>query len=350
METKRFILLPFAWLYGAVLWLRNRLYDWGWLTSTKYSVKTIVVGNLELGGTGKSPHTEYLLKLLLPKHHVATLSRGYKRATTGFVEADQNATAASIGDEPLQFYHKFPEARIVVDESRRNGIAQLLETGKTPDVILLDDAFQHRKVQGGLQILLTRYQRLYTEDWVVPAGRLREPRSGALRADIVVVTKCPSELSSKEQEQIALKLALQPQQQLFFSTVQYTNLYTSQGKSVPLDHIKNQEEIVLFSGIAHPAALEHWLKNQVKDVQHLIFNDHHNFTEEDLQTIRKKIDNIATAKKAILTTEKDWMRLKHLNLDMFKETTVYYLGISVSFLNDSGTTFDKHITDYVGNN
>ncbi len=222
MPKVRKLLYPFSLLYGSVTYLRNKFYDKGFFKSHSYEIPVIAVGNLSVGGTGKTPMVEYLIELLKQDRKVATLSRGYKRSSKGFHLLQGSETAAEVGDEPLQFKNKFPEVLVAVDESRSHGIEQLLQNSTPPDLILLDDAFQHRKVKAGLYILLTPYQKLYSNDLVLPAGDLREPKAGAKRADIVIVTKCPENFSEKEEKKVASKLKLQERQQLYFSSINYS--------------------------------------------------------------------------------------------------------------------------------
>ena len=221
MKFIRFILFPIVPIYYLVTWLRNKFYDTGIMSSKSYNIPVICVGNLSTGGTGKTPMIEYLIRLLKDEKPLATLSRGYKRKTKGFVLADENATADSIGDEPFQFFRKFEHIQVAVDGDRQNGIKQLITSENKPKVILLDDAYQHRKVKAGFNILLTAYNNLYFEDIVLPTGNLREPRSGAKRADIIVVTKCNKDLADTEKSAIANKLKLNKNQKLFFSYIDY---------------------------------------------------------------------------------------------------------------------------------
>ena len=206
MNLLRKLLFPFAILYGFITFLRNYLYDKGFLKSYSFNIPVIAVGNLSVGGTGKTPQIEYLIRLLSPNYKVATLSRGYKRKSEGFVLADANATAEIIGDEPFQYYKKFPTIKVAVAADRKNGIEQLLNQKEKPEIILLDDAFQHRKVKAGFYILLTSYGDLFSDDFILPTGNLRESRSGAKRADVIIVTKCPKDISDAEQERIRQKL------------------------------------------------------------------------------------------------------------------------------------------------
>lgn len=327
-------LFPFAILYGFITSIRNFLFDKGILKSYSFDVPIIAVGNLSVGGTGKTPQIEYLIRLLSPKYKVATLSRGYKRQSEGFILADSSSNAAILGDEPFQFYTKFKNIQVAVDADRKNGIEQLLSQTEKPEVILLDDAFQHRKVKAGFYILLTSYGDLFSDDFMLPTGNLRESRSGAKRANLVIVTKCPENLSFDEQEKIKTKLKLKSNQQLYFSYIDYDDSVYSEDKSMKVSEIKNLDKLLL-AGIAKPEPFFAHL--QSKDEDKLVFPDHHHFTEKELLEINDKAQN-----KIIITTEKDYVRLKGKLLNK----QLYYLPIRSSFLS-SVENFDLTILDYV---
>jgi tetraacyldisaccharide 4'-kinase len=331
MSILRKILLPFSLLYGGVMTVRNIFYDRELLKSSDFSTPVICVGNLSVGGTGKTPMIEYLLRLLLTQCRLATLSRGYGRKTSGYLELKGNEPAEAVGDEPLQFKVKFPQVQIAVDEDRRNGIEKLI-SNYDPDVILLDDAFQHRKVRAGLNILLTAYNNIYAEDFILPAGNLREPRAGASRAQIIVVTKCPADLSLKEQEDIKAKLRPEKDQSLYFSYIKYAEDIKKEDASIPLQSLKD-EKFTLLTGIAKPEPLVSFLRSKGLDFKHLKFPDHHNFTKSEVREIAK-----ATT---ILTTEKDYMRLKDLD-----HTRLFYLPIEMDFLNNK-QAFDEQIWHFI---
>lgn len=334
MQTFRKFLFPFALLYGAVTWIRNQFYNSKILSSTSWDLPVVCVGNLNAGGTGKSPMIEYLLRLLSDKRKVATLSRGYKRSSKGFRLLTGTETAKEVGDEPLQFKNKFPQALVAVDADRRNGINKLLD--KDPDVILLDDAFQHRKVKAGLNILLTAYGDLYTDDFMLPTGNLREPTEGAERAQIVVVTKCPLNLSMEEQERISRKLKLRNYQQLFFAGIDYHSLPMGKNGEASWSIFKD-ENIAVITGIANPVPFINHLYSLKLNFRHLKYSDHHNFTEKELESLKKE--------KTILTTEKDYMRLK----DRIPSDKLFYVPIQVSFLRDS-VKFDTLVESYIKEN
>lgn len=334
MNLLRKILFPFAVLYGLITSIRNFLFDKGILKSYSFDVPIIAVGNLSVGGTGKTPQIEYLIRLLSPKYKVATLSRGYKRQSKGFVLADSSSNAAILGDEPFQFYTKFNNIQVAVDADRKNGIQQLLSLPEKPEVILLDDAYQHRKVKAGFYILLTSYGDLYSDDFMLPTGNLRESRSGAKRANVVIVTKCPATLSLDEQKKIKANLNLDSNQELYFSYIDYDDSVHSGGKVLKVSEIKNVDKLLL-AGIAKPEPFFGYLQ-QDKD-ECLTYPDHHYFTEKELLEIKNKAQN-----KIIITTEKDFVRLK----ESISKEQLFYLPIRSSFLSAS-ENFDKTITNYV---
>lgn len=334
MLKARKLLYPFSLLYGGVTFLRNKLYDMGILKSKSYNLPVIAVGNLSVGGTGKTPMVEYLIKLLKKDYQVATLSRGYKRSSKGFQLLKGNETAAEVGDEPLQFKRKFPEIDVAVDERRSHGIEQLLQQKISPEVILLDDAFQHRQVKAGFYILLTPYQNLYSKDLLLPAGDLRESKSGAKRADMVVVTKCPENLSGDEQERIRQKLKLLPEQQLYFSSITYFDAIFGKERNFQLKELQKRH-FSLVTGIANPTPLVEYLKEQGLDFEHKAFPDHHNFSASEIKELKEK--------DLILTTEKDYMRLKN----DISEEHLFYLPIQIRILNGR-EAFENAIQSFIG--
>ncbi|MBF4470379.1 tetraacyldisaccharide 4'-kinase [Flavobacterium sp. HJJ] len=335
MNLLRKILFPFAILYGFITSIRNYLFDIGILKSHSFNLPIIAVGNLSVGGTGKTPQIEYLIRLLSDKYKVAALSRGYKRQSEGFILANSDSNALELGDEPFQFYQKFKNIQVAVDANRKNGIEQLLSHSNPPEVILLDDAFQHRKVKAGFYIMLTAYGDLYCDDYMLPTGNLRESRSGVKRAAIVVVTKCPSDLSKEKQNTIKKQLNLSPNQSLFFTFIAYDDVVYSNEKTIKVSVIKSREKLLL-AGIAKPESFFAHLK-QAND-ECLTFPDHHHFSESELQEIKKKAGD-----KIIVTTEKDFVRL---NGSILSEQ-LYYLPIKSTFLSD-GDNFDENILNYVG--
>ncbi|MBA9072534.1 tetraacyldisaccharide 4'-kinase [Flavobacterium gossypii] len=334
MMLLRKILFPFSVLYGLITSIRNFLFDKGILKSYSFDLPIIAVGNLSVGGTGKTPQIEYLIRLLSPNYKIATLSRGYKRKSEGFVLADENSDAAILGDEPFQFYKKFPNIQVAVDADRRNGIEQLLKISQ-PDIVLLDDAFQHRKVKAGLYVLLTAYGDLYSDDLILPVGNLRESRNGAERAKIIVVTKCPPDLSAKEQDRIQKKLKIDSDQKLCFTSIAYDEFVFSEEKQLSVSEIKPVDKLLL-AGIAKPEPFFAYLQSE-NDVI-LTFPDHHHFTEKDIAEIKNKAQD-----KKIITTEKDFVRLK----GRLPDSQLFYLPIKSHFIS-GGNDFDKTILNYVG--
>ncbi|WP_294962902.1 tetraacyldisaccharide 4'-kinase [uncultured Flavobacterium sp.] len=336
MNLLRKILFPFAILYGFITSIRNFLFDKGILKSTSFDIPVIAVGNLSVGGTGKTPQIEYLIRLLSDKYKVATLSRGYKRKSEGFVLADENSNAEILGDEPFQFYQKFPNVMVAVDANRTNGIQQLLSQNEKPEIILLDDAYQHRKVKAGFYILLTSYGDLYADDFMLPTGNLRESRSGAERASIVVVTKCPKILTEEEQAEIKLKLKLKFHQQIFFTFIDYDLVIYGKNEKIAVGEIKSESKLLL-AGIAKPKPFFDYLKNENDEC--LTFPDHHHFSDADLSAIRNKANG-----RKIITTEKDYVRLKDSEL----VDLLYYLPIKSSFINHQ-QDFDATVLEYIKN-
>ena len=342
MSKIRKMLKPISLLYGEVVKVRNKMYDNGMLESTKFETATIVVGNLSVGGTGKSPMIEYLIRLLKDDYNVAVLSRGYKRTSKGFQIATKKATVAEIGDEPMQFYKKFTDIIVAVDAKRVNGIQQLKALENPPEVVLLDDAFQHRKVQGGFNILLTPYYNLYVDDSMLPSGDLRENIGGAKRADVVLVTKCPNELDENEQFEITKKLNIELTQTAYFTKIAYDDyIYSNEGK-IKLTDLKNYK-IILVTGIAKTSPLTNFLKKEQLNFKHLKYKDHYNFTDKDLEKINQEHAKIVDKKKLILTTEKDYVR----TFEVAKEK-VYYLPIKTEFLSTmEADSFKTKIKRYV---
>lgn len=334
MNVLRKILFPFSILYGFITSLRNLLFDKDILKSYAFDIPIIAVGNLSVGGTGKTPQIEYLIRLLSQKYIIATLSRGYKRKSAGFILADETSNAEMLGDEPFQFYQKFPQIMVAVDANRKNGIETLLKKKHKPNFILLDDAFQHRTVKAGFYILLTAYGDLYVDDFILPTGNLRESRSGAGRATIIVVTKCPKNISEAEQNQIKKKLNLNSRQQIYFSYIDYDNCIYSNNETLALEAIKSHEKLII-AGIAKPQPFFDYLSNGNDTC--LNFPDHHDFTSKDIAEIKEK----ATG-KILITTEKDYVRLHQ----KIQSVPLFYLPIKSSFVTN-GSRFDTTILDYV---
>lgn len=334
MKLLRNLLYPFSLLYGLITSVRNYLYENGIFESNQFDTPTIIVGNLSVGGTGKTPQIEYLIRLLKDHYKVAVLSRGYKRKSKGFIVADKTVTAEIIGDEPFQYYKKFENIIVSVDADRSNAIEQLEHLKHPPEIILLDDAYQHRKVKAGFNILLTSYSNLYTNDFLLPTGNLRERKSGAKRAHIIVVTKCPANLSEKEQVKIIRKLRPSIYQNVFFTTIDYANALKGVN-SIEFNEIKNKE-IILITGIANPKPLTAYLMVNGLKFKHLKFNDHHQFSNKEIAEIKKLQSN----NTILLTTEKDYVRI------FDKLENLYYLPIETKFINRKND-FDNIIKKYV---
>jgi len=341
------LLLPISLIYGFITFIRNKLFDWGIFRSTKHPLPIISVGNLSMGGTGKTPHVEFLIRLLKDRIKLATLSRGYGRKTKGFILADENASAASIGDEPLQYYHKFKEIKVAVNENRNKGVKKILALEKDIELMILDDAFQHRWIQRDLSILLTDYHHLYSNDYVFPSGHLREFRTGAKRADIVIVTKTPITLSPFERRGIQEDLKIKAHQQLLFSKISYDgffDIYTHQKTDLKI----SASTIILFSGIANPYPLEDYLKQYCKEIVVLNFPDHHHYTDKDVQLIIQTYNDQFTTNKLIITTEKDAQRLSTDHQEsLLMNCAIYYIPIRIEFHNQDGDILDQVISSII---
>lgn len=344
-------LRPLSWVYGRGVQLRNLGFEWGLLKQTSYEVPVICVGNITVGGTGKTPHTEMLLRMLMPDHRVAVLSRGYKRKSRGFRLADSKTPMREIGDEPWQMKQKFPQAIVAVDTNRRRGIRQLLtaEATRDVDVILLDDAYQHRYVHPGLNILLTDYHRLITDDALLPAGRLREPVSAKERANVVIVTKCPYDLKPMDYRVIREALDLKPYQSLFFSTFRYGNLRRLFGDTAgQTEELTPDTHVLLLTGIASPQQMLLDLHRSTRHITPIPFADHHEFTPHDIERIEQAFTDLQGSKRLIITTEKDASRLLLVdNLSPIVRRHIYVLPIEVEFLRDESDDFRQLINEYV---
>ena len=344
----RILLFPISLIYHIVLTIRHKLYDWHILKTTRFEKPVICVGNLNLGGTGKTPTVEYLINILRPNYRVATLSRGYGRNTKGFKQAESTSTYEDLGDEPLQYFKKFPKILVTVDEDRVDGVRKLIRSRYYPEVILLDDAFQHRSIKAGLNILLTEYQHLYCNDFLFPAGTLRDVKSAAKRAHIIVVSKSPSVLKEEEKKFIIRKLKPNEEQKVFFSYLEYAPLQ-------PLNEATKQvssedaNAVLAFCGIAHPQPFVEELKKSFQTVDFLPFADHHAYTENDIKSIIKRFENLEGEKKIIVTTEKDAARLTNSPyLCQFETAPLYDLPVKVRFHEEE--KFNEEILDYVRKN
>ena len=344
-------LLPLSWLYGLGVRFRNLLFEMGVLKSRAFSVPVISVGNITVGGTGKTPHVEYLLQLLSQDGKVAVLSRGYRRHTRGFVLADETSTARSIGDEPYQIKQKFPQSMVAVDKDRVHGIRKLLEHDGDIDAILLDDAFQHRYVKPGINILLVDYHRLIIYDKLMPAGRLREPLKGKDRADIVIITKCPKALKPMEFRVLTKAMDLYPYQTLYFTTFDYDDMRgVFNGRSCPLESIGSNENVLLLTGIASPRQLKEDITPLTSHLTSLTFPDHHTFSRKDIRRLNSTFAAMDSPKR-IITTEKDAARLAAAEgLSEEVRQNIYVLPVHVSFMLEQQSTFNENILGYVRKN
>ena len=344
LKSFRYILFPFSILYGSIIWIRNKLFDKNILRSATFNFPLICVGNLAVGGTGKTPMAEYLIRLLEKKYIVATLSRGYKRKTKGFAIADDISTAIEIGDEPMQLHKKFPEVTVAVAEERIVGIPQLLHAKPATQVIILDDAFQHREVKAGLNILLTEYQDLYTRDFILPAGDLRDVRNSSKRAHIIIVTKCKSHLPEEEKQKIIKELNPLESQKVFFTKIEYASPYHLFTKETRV--LEPDNNILLVCGIANPKPLKEILTTYVAMYEMLRFKDHHIFSLDDLEEIKTQFSKIESKNKIILTTEKDGIRLAKYESEL-KELPIYVIPMRHKFLFGEEEQFDEQVISFV---
>ena len=345
-------LLPFSWIYGSIVRFRNWLFDMGLKKSKSFSIPIISVGNITVGGSGKTPHVEYLIRLLHDKAKIAVLSRGYKRKSHGYVLAEESTTMPEIGDEPFQMHQKFSDIYVAVDAKRARGIENLQndEATKDVDVVLLDDAFQHRYVKPGINILLVDYHRLIIYDKMLPAGRLREPLSGKNRADIVIITKCPKDLKPMEFRVLTKAMDLYPFQKLYFTSIDYdTPKGVFEEKQIELDKLQDYH-VLLLTGIASPKQMEHDLKPMTKDITNLSFGDHHSFKGKDIDRINDVFESMPEP-RIIITTEKDAVRLRETEgLYEKVKSNMYELPIKVSFMLDQQDNFNEKIISYVRKN
>ena len=347
MKILRLLMMHFSWLYGCITAVRNVLYDSGILKSHSYPVPVICIGNLNTGGTGKTPHTEMLLRLLHDKK-AAVVSRGYGRKSKGVIEVALNDSALTVGDEPLQMKYRFPDKTFVVAEKRAEGIDYVLKKYPQTEVILLDDAYQHRSVKPGLTILLTQYDDLYIHDFVLPAGNLREFRSGARRADIIIITKCPGVINPEEKKKILTKISLHAP--VFFSALQYQSAISLNGNDkIEISSLKNYE-ILLITGIASAEKIKDFIRSESKDFRSIEFNDHHVYCEKDFSLIRSKFSTFASENRVILVTEKDAVKLNdNLFKENIKDLPFYFLPVTAELI-ENKEKFNIRVKEYVGKN
>lgn len=343
LRSFRLFLFPLTLLYGVVVRMRNYLYDKKIIEGIAFNIPIFCVGNLSVGGTGKSPMVDYLLSLLKQQYPVATISRGYKRRTSGYVLATQQTTAIEIGDEPMQFHLNHPDVAISVCEKRIEAVPELLYDRPETKAIVLDDAFQHREIKAGMQIILTEYNNLYTRDLFLPTGDLRDQTSSADRADIIVVTKCPADLSEHGRFLVLQELSPKRHQYVFFTTIQYgTPYHIISGHEYT---ITKDTEVLLICGIANPRPLTQYIHDESKTYDALFYNDHHLFSIDDINEIKYRFDAILEGEKIILTTGKDAVRLVRYK-EQLEDLPVYVIPISVNFLFGQSVEFNKLILDY----
>jgi tetraacyldisaccharide 4'-kinase len=346
LKSFRILLLPFALLYGLIVWIRNWLYNKNIFRSTTFGLPLICVGNLSVGGTGKSPMVEFLVKHLKTSYRVATLSRGYKRKTKGYALATEETTAIDVGDEPMLFHQKFPDVPVAVGEERIVAIPQLLHDRPETEVIILDDAFQHRSIKAGLNILLTDYGNLFTRDFFLPTGDLRDLRSSYKRAEIIIVTKCRPDLSEAEKKELIEEIEPLQHQKTFFTTIAYGTPYHIVNRT-PVS-IDEQTEVLLVTGIANPKPLKKYLEDRIQTYYMLHYNDHHIFTIDDWREIIKRFEAIENPKKIILTTEKDAMRLMKFSQEM-NGMPFSVIPIEHQFLFNQTMEFTEVVVQFIKN-
>jgi tetraacyldisaccharide 4'-kinase len=344
LKSFRYLLFPISLIYGGAVMFRNFLFDKNIKKSASFNFPIICVGNLATGGTGKTPMTEYLIELLQHTFSVATLSRGYKRKTKGFAIANERTTALEIGDEPMQFHEKFPDVTVAVGEERIEAIPQLLHDKPNTEVIILDDGFQHRTVRAGLNILLTDYKNLFSRDLMLPAGDLRDVKTSRKRADIIIVTKCKSDLNEDEKNEIEAELTLLPHQRIFFTEILYSkpyHLFTHERNSFGAN-----TDVLLVCGIANPKPLKAFINKYAHSYDMLRYADHHIFSSTDLKDIKKHFAKITSDNKMILTTEKDGVRLKKFEKEL-SDMPIYVMPIKQHFLFDGAHVFNEMVIQFI---
>jgi tetraacyldisaccharide 4'-kinase len=349
----KIFLYLFSIFYGAVVYIRNFLYDYNLLKSTEFDIPVISIGNITVGGTGKTPHTEYLVNLLKKHAEVATLSRGYKRKSKGFVMVETGSNVLDAGDEPLQIKRKFPEVRVAVDENRVHGIKRLLREEVQPDVIVLDDAFQHRRVNPGINILLIDYNRPVDSDSLLPLGRLRERKYQQRRANVIIYTKCPDEITPIRRRIILKEVNIRPYQSLYFTTMEYGEpVAVFPEEAVPVPSLREKQvSSIMLSGIASPGQFRDYLSSKTSLLDELVYGDHHRYSEKDMKQIEQKYEHHKEQGPFILTTEKDAMRLSgETGLSPVVRSRLYYIPVKIKFLESEGKSFDKKIVGYVKDN
>ncbi len=357
MDGMRSIFLyPFSALYYIFTGIRNFLYDSGVLKSREFSFPVICVGNITVGGTGKTPHTEYIADLLRKDFKIAILSRGYKRKSSGFRFADQGSSSRDIGDEPLQMHRKLQGVTVAVDSNRVRGVETIMKERPDTGVIILDDGFQHRRINPGFSIILCDYSRPMIKDHLLPYGNLRESIHGMNRADIILITKSPEDISPIQRRIMVKEINKRPYQNLYFTSIRYekpVNVFTGSepDKDIMDETCAENRGIVLVTGIANPEPLYSHLAKKAGEIIHLSFGDHHRFTEKDIRKITEAWTSLNSKEKYLLTTEKDAVRLREFaNFAEPIRTFFYFIPVGINFLNDDREEFDNIMIDYVRKN
>ena len=354
--TRNILLYPVSLIYGLITGFRNFLYDSGIFQSTEFPLPVICVGNITVGGTGKTPHTEYLVDLLGKNFKVATLSRGYKRKSCDFRIASLSTTVGEIGDEPMQISRKFPDTLVAVDRERVNGVRNILEIASETEVIILDDGFQHRSITPGFSILLSDFERPVMRDHMLPYGNLREDKSNIRRADVILITKCPKNLNPMERRLIVKEVAKAPYQNLYFTSLSYRAplpVFGSKNKDSSYFDLTKCEgsSIVLLTGIANPKPFKEYLQKFFREITELTFPDHYSYKDKDIAAVTAAFYALRSPSGFIMTTEKDAVRLREFtNIDERVKSAMFYVPVGITFLNDDKEEFDNLIVDYVRKN
>lgn len=356
VHNKNIFLYPLSLIYGVITGIRNFMYNTGILPSVEFRLPVICVGNITVGGTGKTPQTEYLAGLLRENFKVAILSRGYKRKTRDFRIASSSSLVSDIGDEPIQIFRKFPDVLVTVDRNRVHGVNKILQVNPETDVIILDDGFQHRSITPGFSILLSDFERLIVRDHMMPYGSLRESIGNMRRADIILITKSPENITPIQRRLIVKEVDKAPYQNLYFTSLTYkAPLPVFNNKDPEETHLDlsrcEESGIVLVTGIANPLPLKEYLQKNFSEIIHLSFPDHYNFKETDIISISSAYKDLKSPKKYLFTTEKDAVRLREFtNIAEPIRSAFFYIPVGIQFLNDDKNEFDNMIVDYVRKN
>ena len=353
LTALRYLLFPFSLLYATIISARNLMFNIGWLSSKEFNIPIISIGNISIGGTGKTPHTEYLIRLLSDHFRIATLSRGYKRKTKGFILADSFSNSYDIGDEPMQMKRKFSQINVAVDSDRVNGVNQLLalKPKSCPNCILLDDAYQHRYIKPGLSILLIDYNKPIYNDYVMPMGRLREWACGSKRADIIIISKCPNNINAVEIDKIRSEVKPLSHQNLYFTSLSYAPIkpvfYNDSDICISIENNKEKYSVLLVTGIANPKPLKLNLEKSYAEIKQLQFPDHYSFKQKDISTILDRFDSIESEFKIIITTEKDAIRFIDMDIKLTSiRKHMYYIPLEIEFAYDGGDNFNTEVLNF----